>query len=91
VKVEKSEIAVASRQRQYPPPGPLNPPFLQVPEALGFFELRHTACARNLTCVSFATVDFVKDGQGSAVTGICVRDEVFLRKFFDVRNHEHQS
>jgi len=34
-----------------------------------------------LTCVSFATTDFVKDGQGPSVTGIHVRDEVFLREF----------
>jgi protein TonB len=48
---------------------------------VGFFELRHTAGDRNLTCVSFATTDFVKDGQGPSVTDICVRDEVFLREF----------
>lgn len=72
---------MASRQRPEPPPGAPDPPFLQVPEAVGFFELRHTACARNLTCVSFATTDFVKDGPGPSVTGICVRDEVFLREF----------
>ena len=52
-----------------------------MPEAAGFFELRHTASARNLICVSFATTDFVKDGEGPSVTGICVRDEVFLREF----------
>jgi TonB family protein len=48
---------------------------------VGFFELRHTAGARNLTCVSFATTDFVKDGRGLSVTGTYVRDEVFLREF----------
>lgn len=74
-------MAVASRQRPGPPPGAPNPPFLQVPEAVGFFELRHTACARNLICVSFATTDFVKDGHGPSVTGIYARDEVFLREF----------
>jgi len=74
-------MAVASWQRRYPPPGLLNPPFSQVPGAAGFFELRHTGCARNLTCVSFATTDFVKDGKGPSVTGICVRDDVFLREF----------
>ncbi len=48
---------------------------------MGFFELRHTACARNLICVSFATTDFVKDGQGPSAAGIYARDEVFLREF----------
>ena len=74
-------MIVASRQRQYPPQGLPNPPFLQVPEAAGFFELRHTGCTRNLTCVSFATTDFVKDDHDLSVTGICVRDDVFLREF----------
>ena len=71
---------VASRQRPEPPSGAPNPLFLQVPEAVGFFELRHTGCARNLTCVSFATTDFVKDGHGPPVTGTRARDEVFLRE-----------
>jgi len=48
---------------------------------VGFFELRHTACARNLICVSFATTDFVKDGHGPSVIGIYARDEDFLREF----------
>ena len=73
-------MTVASQQRPGPLAGAPNPPFPQVPEAVGFFELRHTACARNLTCVSFATTDFVKDGHGPSVTGICARDGVFLRE-----------
>jgi TonB family protein len=48
---------------------------------VGFFELRHVAKVRNSTCVSFATTDFVKDGQGPSVCGICARDGVFLREF----------
>lgn len=71
---------VASRQRPEPPSGAPDPLFLQVSEAVGFFELRHTGCARNLTCVSFATTDFVKDGHGPPVTGTRARDEVFLRE-----------
>ncbi len=54
--------------------------FLQVPGRMGFFELRHRATCRNLTCVSFATTRFVKDGPCLSVTGACARDEAFLRE-----------
>jgi TonB family protein len=53
---------------------------LQVPEAMGFFELRHRPGTGNLICVSFATTRFVKDGQCPTVTGKRARDGAFLRE-----------
>ncbi len=53
---------------------------MQVPEAVGFFEPRHTAETGNLICVSFATTHFVKDGHCLSVTGARARDGAILRE-----------
>ena len=67
---------------QRPQPAPVGPgePPTQVPETTGFFEVRHAARHGNANCISFATVDFVKDGQHSIAMGPEVRVEVFLRE-----------
>lgn len=41
---------------------------MQVPEATGFFEVDHAARAGNANCVSFTTLDFVKD-DGHSIAG----------------------
>jgi ActR/RegA family two-component response regulator len=53
---------------------------MQVPEMARFFEVGHAARAGNANCISFATLDFVKDGQHSSALGPAVRAEAFLRE-----------
>jgi len=61
VKTEECETHVVPQQRPGAPFGHSLGPLSQVSEVMGFFELRHATQGGILTCVSFATTNFVKD------------------------------